>query len=456
MAPRVALAQDVVPPAIDTFVTAHARDAGDTLPAPPRVVGQVDAPPITLFVSGKHVGVLAGSRIGWLRLAATQRGIGRLADTVIGPSWFDLGPDDSALARTAVTMTVAPTDSAALRAWRIVVAMSPVTPLTTLLALLRVDSTLGPAVAMSPRLLRATSPWPSLMALAGADDGVAAVVITNPEAPNHPRDWAMLAERRPGVFQDAMRVVLSNLPALVASGPIDDRLAVHLATAVWRSPDSTRRAVAALPAVSRSATARTILAIPADTMRTAPFLVDTVRLGRLIDRIEGDTNREGFFPPALGTALPYAPDVRANHQLLRRMASLNGHVAGERWRAARLSAMGTLVWVSNAPEDIEFVARQLADSSCWHHDLSHAPRYFVGGGGVMLPNMLLRTPRDTLMALRAPVRSQEGMLASRLVDNPSIWRNRPALELLAALPIEEFGGVPLRAKHALHVLDLHP
>jgi hypothetical protein len=212
--------------------------------------------------------------------------------------------------------------------------------------------------------------------------------------------------------------------------------------------------VAALPAVRRSKTAPLILAVAADTNRRVPFQVDTGRLGALIARIQGDTSSQRFFPQALGTALAYASDIQADHRLLRALASLNGHAAGERWRPVRLAALQSLLYRARETDDLEFVARQLADSSYWHHNLDHAPYYFAGSSGQIPPRRPIRgAANDTLLFANAPVRSQEGMVAQRLLQKTSIWSDRPALESLAGLPADEFGGVPFMAKRYLQLLD---
>jgi hypothetical protein len=429
--PCVGVAQDNVPWGISAFVSQH----GDTI-SEVRVVGQLDTPPFTLFSAGPNVGVKAGDRIGWLRQPADLWGPNRVADTLVGPEWFDLRAGDSAIAATAVDPRLAGAPGVQLRVWRTIVAQSVVTPLATLLALVKADQTLGPAVGTNPRLADTTSPVPALLALAEANDQVAAVVIANPVFAEQPRALATLAESHPGVWHDAMERVLEHLGALTASGPIDERLAIHLATASWMlGADSTRAAVAALPAVRQSSMARTILALAADTnLREPPPSVSEVGIRELIGRFYADTAFEPWLPPSLAGALVRSRAVRADHTLLWTLGTLcdKSRVGRQRWRDLRTDVLRQIVWDNSPLEDLERVARALADPAYWEH------RQF--------PPLPRRVP-----ALYVQPRSEAGHVARLLVNNPRVWHDRTVLASLATLPAAEFGGVPAIATQHLQM-----
>ena len=419
--PRVVLAQDSPGQAIATFAREHGGPTYQT-----SVVAHLDQPVFTLFSAGSNIGVSTGVRIGWLRQPADLWGANHLADTLIAPIWFELRPDDSVLAATAVDPRLASAPAVQFRVWRTVVAQSAVTPLPTLQALLRDDQTLAPAIATSPRLLQATSPLPLLVALADASDQVAAVVVQNPALAHQPRTLARLAERHPAIWYDTMRRVLDDLPELAASGPIDERLAVHLAFAgTTLGADSARVAVARLPAVRRSAMAAALLALASDTGGRS---VHEVGLRELIGRVYADTSAEAWLPPGLASALTHAPAIRADRTLLWALATVDGHVAAGRWRAARADALLAIASDHHAsPQELERVARALNDRTYWRP----APP----------------SPHSAPSGM-----TQESPVAGALMANPQIVNDRDALESLAALPIRQFGGTPRMAAQRLRAM----
>jgi len=379
------------------------------------VVAHIDDPPFTLYRAGSNVGVSTGGPVAWLRQPADVWDTHRGRDVPMGPPWFELGPGDSAIAATAADPRLASAPPAQLRVWRTVVAQSAVAPLPTLLALLRDDQTLAPAVATNPRLSQTTSPLASLMALADANDQVAAIVIQNPAAASHPLTLVTLAERHPAIWTDAMRRVLGHLPELADSGGISERAAVHLAFAGWMlGGDSARVAVGHLPAVRRSTMAMTIVALASDT------LVREVGLRELIGRAYVDTMPEPWLPPGLANALTRTRAVRADRTLLWALATLDGHRAAGRWRTTRADALLAIASDPQAsPEELGRVVRALNDWTYWRHAAKSAPE--------------------------APV-------ASALMRNPKVRTDRATMEALAALPISEFGAVPSIAARRLHAM----
>jgi hypothetical protein len=430
--PHIAQAQDEVPPDIAAFVRDHG-DAG----LRPYVVGHLDQPPLTLFATGSNVGVQAADRIGWLRQPADVWKTSRVAVAPRDQTWFDLGPDDSLIAATAVDPRLASAAGVQLRVWRTVVAQSPATTLPTLLALLQLDQTLGPAVATNPRVLDAASPLPALIALANANDQVSAVVVQNPALASHPRALATLAQAHPIIWNDAMRVVLDHLGDLTASGPIDERLAVHLAAASWMlGVDSAPALVGQLPAVRHSAMAQTIMTLATDTDHTQPARRTSETGAReLIGRIYADTGAQPWLPPALGGALARARVLRGDHTLLWELAMVNGRIAHGRWREARTEALMAIASDPHStPEELERVARALGDSSYWQHRASPSP-----------------PSRSRVPPLQQSTR--DGQVAGKLLMNPRAAGSRATMELLAALPAAEFGSVPALAARRLQAMS---
>jgi hypothetical protein len=397
------------------------------------VVGRVAHPPFTLFSVGSSVGVEAGGRIGWLRQPRDLWGTNRSADAKRS-QWFDLAPDDSAIAATAVDPQLDLAPPAQLRVWRTVVAQSAVTPLPTLLALAKADRTLGPAIATSPRLLDTASSLTLLISLAGANDQVGAVVIRNPALEAHPRVLVTLAESHPALWPDAMRLALNHLDTLTASDPIDERMAVHLVVAAWTlGVDSMRSAVAALPAVRRSTMARTVLAVAADTIERQPP-VSEVALRQLIGRIEADTLDQPWFPLTVGALLARSRTVRADETLTWTLATLSdrSRAGRERWRTLRTDILAAIAWDHTARlEDLRRVARALTDSVYWQHR-PVAPR-------------LVRTSA-------AEPQSREGLVARMLYGNPRARTDQTIMQVLAALPASEFGSVPALAQRQLQAM----
>jgi hypothetical protein len=444
--PRVGLTQDSVPADIATF----ARDHGDA-GVLPHVVGHLDSPPFTLFSAGSKVGVRTGDRIGWLRQPADLWGTNRVADTLIGPAWFDLHSGDSAIAATAVDPRLAAVPDVQLRVWRAIVAQSAVTTLPTLLALVRTDQTLGPAVATSPRLLDVTSPVTSLTLLANANDQVAAIVVQNPVMARNPRALVTIAEAHPAVWADVMRRALDHVNDLVASGPMDERTAVHLVVASWTvGADSIHATVAALPAVQRSGIAHTILMLAADTdgsQPPPPVSEDALRV--LMGRMEADTNFEPWFPPMLGNVLMRSRLVRANHTFLWDMTMLPeyGRLGHERWRDLRLDALMAIARDTHAPpEELERVARALADSSYWQR--RPAPGW-IARTSVSPDSARVRARMPSFF----PVHTRMAFVAQALMTNPRARDDRDVLQILATLPSSEFGSVPLMAQRQLQMLS---
>jgi hypothetical protein len=436
--PRTAQAQDSMPADIAAFVRAHG-------------IGHTDTPPFTLFSAGSDVGVRAGNRIGWLRQPADLWGTNRAsADAPIGPVWFDLRPGDSAIAATAVDPRLASVPEVQLRVWRTVVAQSAVTPLAILLALVQSDQTLGPAVSTNPRLLDATSPLPMLTALAKANDQVAAIVVQNPVMGQHPRTLITVAEAHPAVWADAMRRALEHVDALGASEAIDERMAVHLVVAsTTLGVDSVRGVVAALPAVRRSGIAKTILMLAADTDGSQPPpAVSDDALRVVMGRMRADTNYEPWFPPTLEDVLMQSRVVRGNHTFLWDITTLPeyGRVGHERWRDARLDALMVIARDTHAPpEELERVARALADSSYWQRQPA--------------PVRISAFADSARMRHRGasffPAHSRTGFVAQALMTNPRARTDRDVLQILAALPTSEFASVPAMAERQLQMLSRH-
>ena len=427
MLPRVALTQDSLPPDIATF-TREYGDAGVRA----HVVAHIDNPSVTLFSAGSNVGVQAGGRIGWLRQPADLWGTNRIADTLIGPVWFDLRPGDSAIAATAVDPRLAGVAEVQLRVWRTIVAQSAVTTLPTLLALVEADQTLGPAVATSPRLLETTSPLPTLIALANANDQVGAIVIQNPALASDPRALAILAERHPALWRDAMHIVLAHLSEVAASGPIDERMAVHLAIASRTLGVDSAVAVSRLAGVRRSAMAWTIVTLGAraDSTQSGSRASET-GVRELIGRIYADTAPAAWLPPPMQVLIVIgARGFTRDRTLLWALTKVNGHAAHNRWLDVRAEALMGVASDSHAtPEELEQVARALGDSSYWEH------RPFT-------------VPTGSTRPLPVPfTRNRE--VAGKLLMNPRVLGNRTTMELLAALPPREFGSVPAMAARFL-------
>jgi hypothetical protein len=385
------------------------------------IVAHLDNPPFTLVSAGSNVGVSVGGPIGWLRQPADMWATKRRAEPVMGPPWFELGPGDSAIAATAADPRLASAPATALRVWRTVVAQSPATPLATLLAIVRADQTLSAAVATNPRLLQTSSAFPLLGALADANDQVGAIVVRNPVLAEHPRMLATLAMRHPALWPDAMRRVLAHLPELAATGPIDDRLAVHLTFAsVYLGVDSARVALARLPDVRRTPMAVAALALAADSA------VPVLGLRQLIGRVYRDTNPEPWLPTPLGSALARSRAVRADHVLLWGLASMNGHVAGSRWRVVRAQALAELAKDRETSiDELRRVARALTDASYWHQPDPRMP---------------------------ARVQLPEEVAATALMRNAQAAADRQVLDALTLLPVGKFGSTPLAAAQRLRSL----
>lgn len=415
-----ATAQDSRDSAIATFARTHG-DATDH----PVIVGQIDHPPFTLFTAGVNVGVRADGRIGWLRQPADLWGSHRLTDTLTGPVWFELGHGDSAIGATAADPRLASAPAVQLRVWRTFVAQSAETPLSTLLALVRLDQTLGPAVAASPRLLETTSPVPQLMALADASDHIAAVVVQNPALLDRPQVLATLAERHPAVWAEGMHRLLDHLDALTAAGAINERLAVHLAYASWAlGQDSVTRArIASLPGVRQSAMARAVLALASDVGQDSVPRVPMLGLRELVGRLYGDTLSEVWLPTGLPVAMAQARAVKADRVLLWSLAQVDGRRANGRWRSVRALALKALAEDRAAPvEDLRRVAEVLDDTAYWHHE-------------------------DPRMPDRSWI--PEGVVSTALLENPRAAQDRTILQSISALPVGKFGDRPLAAAQRL-------
>jgi hypothetical protein len=408
----------------DSAIVAFVQDHGDPSYRA-NFLARLKHPSFTLFSAGSNIGVAAGDRIGWLRQPADLWGSNRLADTLTGPAWFDLRAGDTAIAATAADPRLASVPAVQLRVWRTFVAQSPETPLSTLLALVRLDQTLGPAVAASPRLLESTSPVPQLIALADASDHIAAVVVQNPVFLDHPLALATIAERHPAVWSDAMHRLLDNEPALEAAGSINERLAVHLAYASWAlGQDSAARAgIASLPAMRQSAMARAVLALAADIGQTTAPPAPMLGLRELVGRLYGDTLGEVWLPTGLPPAMAQARAVRADRVLLWSLAQVDGRAANGRWRSVRVLALKALAEDRTAPvEDLRRVAEALDDTAYWHHD-------------------------DPRMPDRSWV--PEGVVSAALMQNPRAAGDRTVLQSISALPIGKFGDRPLAAAQRL-------
>ena len=116
--------------------------------------------------------------------------------------------------------------------------------------------------------------------------------------------------------------------------------------------------------------------------------------------------------------------------LLWALATVNGHAAHDRWLDVRTEASTAIAsdWHA-APEELEHVARALADSSYWGHRA-----YPISSGGTRVPIVPFTRNRQ---------------VAGKLLMNPRVIANRTTLELLAALPVAEFGSVPTMAARFL-------
>jgi hypothetical protein len=408
----------------DSTVVAFAREHGG--PAyRVNVVAHLSHPDFTLFSAGSNIGVEAGGRVGWLRQPADLWGSNRLADTLIGPVWFELREGDSAVGATAADPRLVSAPAVQLRVWRTFVAQSAETPLATLLALVRLDQTLGPAVAASPRLLETTSPVPQLMALADASDHIAAVVVQNPALLDRPQVLATLAERHPAVWAEGMHRVLDHLDAVTASGPINERMAVHLAYASWAlGQDSVTRArIASIPAVRQSAMARAVLALASDVGQDSVPRVPMLGLRELVGRLYGDTLSEVWLPTGLPPAMAQARAVKADRVLLWSLAQVDGRRANGRWRSVRVLALKALAEDRAASvQDLRRVAEALDDTAYWHHE-------------------------DPRMADRSWI--PEGVVSTALLQNPRAAEDRTVLQSISALPVGKFGDRPLAAAQRL-------
>jgi len=446
---RAAHPQDSVPPEIATF----AREHGGGSRAPTIVAG-LASPSFTLFTAdtgaSARVGVRARGRIGWLRQPATLRGTADVADTLIGTSWFDLYAGDSVLAMTAIDPRLATVAAAPLRVWRVLVAQSAVTPAAELLALLRADPTLAGAVATSPRLLDRATPVATLLALADASDAVGLIVVRNPRLADRPRALAELAERHAALWAEAMRRALARMPLLVASGAIDERLAVHLAFASRElGLASARMALGRLPDVGgrpAAAAAMSIAICCGDSRPTPP----RHGLEQLIARLRRDTlPPDRWLPDGVGDALTRSDAVRADRAMLWAIATIDGHAGSGRWRIVRAQALGDLAAERATPlDDLRRVAQLLTDTTYWRPLWPDAPprRPPPGDSTDSTGGQQWWTQRRYSRPL------PEDGAAEQLMRNPRSNTDRNILGILAALPVGRFGAAPRAAQERLATL----